>query len=337
MTGKKTKKIKDTDYLFLSARLRALEATMLTSARMDRMLDAPSAEDAAKILTECGYAELARVDVDTVNEMLAKARDELMNELGEAALDRNMVDVFKVKYDYHNAKVLLKSQLKGEDASRLMVETGRIPAQTMADAFAAADWSALPERLGKAIAEAQELLGSTKDPQQSDMLLDKAYFEDLLELAQSTGSDFLMGYVRLQLDIANLRTTVRVLRMGKDSGYLRRVLFAGGEVDLDALSALADGAGSLEDLYAFGPLTEAAALGAKAVQGGSLTGFEKACDNALVAYLALAHRVPFGEQPLIAYLAARDNEQTAIRIILTGRLAGLPTDVIRERLRDCYV
>ena len=54
-------------------------------------------------------------------------------------------------------------------------------------------------------------------------------------------------------------------------------------------------------------------------------------------YISAAKQVPFGEQPLIAYLAARDSEQTAIRIILTGRLAGLPTDVIRERLREPYV
>ena len=44
----------------------------------------------------------------------------------------------------------------------------------------------------------------------------------------------------------------------------------------------------------------------------------------------------FGEHPLIGYLYAREAELTTIRIILTGRLAGLDTDAIRERLRDMY-
>lgn len=335
--AKKSKKIRDTDYLFLSARLRALEATLLSRARMERMLDAPTAEDAAKVLTECGYAELSRVDVDTVNQMLTDARDSLMAELGEAALDPRMVDVFKVKYDYHNAKVLLKSEARGEDASRLMVEAGRIPAKALADAFTAGDYAALSPQLGAALAEARELLNATKDPQQSDLLLDRAYFEELMELARETGSEFLLGYVRLVVDAANLRTCVRVLRMGKDSAFLRKVLFAGGEQDTERLAALADGTGSLEDVFAFTRLAQAAELGSKAVGGGPLTAFERACDNALAAYLVSAQQVPFGEQPLIAYLAARDNEQTAIRIILTGRLAGLPADLIRERLRDSYV
>ena len=77
--------------------------------------------------------------------------------------------------------------------------------------------------------------------------------------------------------------------------------------------------------------------GAKAMEGGPLTEFERLCDNALTAYLSQGKRVAFGEHPLIGYLYAREAELTTIRIILTGRLAGLDTDAIRERLRDSYV
>ena len=53
------KKIRDTDYLFLSTRLRALERNVLTSARMERMIDAPTAADAAKVLSEIGYSDFS--------------------------------------------------------------------------------------------------------------------------------------------------------------------------------------------------------------------------------------------------------------------------------------
>ena len=87
----------------------------------------------------------------------------------------------------------------------------------------------------------------------------------------------------------------------------------------------------------FGPLEGAAEAGAKAMEGGPLTEFERLCDNAVTAYLTQGKRVAFGEHPLIGYLYAREAELTTIRIILTGRLAGLDTDAIRERLRDSYV
>ena len=51
-------------------------------------------------------------------------------------------------------------------------------------------------------------------------------------------------------------------------------------------------------------------------------------------------RVPYSpeaEQAVIGYLYARETEFTVIRTILSGRMAGLTADTIRERLRDCYV
>ena len=83
----------------------------------------------------------------------------------------------------------------------------------------------------------------------------------------------------------------------------------------------------------------AAELGAKAARpaGGSLTAFERECDNALTRYLGDARRVPFGVETVVAYLYAKEAELTAIRTILAGRRAGLDGAVIRERLRETYV
>lgn len=56
----------------------------------------------------------------------------------------------------------------------------------------------------------------------------------------------------------------------------------------------------------------------------------------MTAYLTGARLVAYGEAPVIAYLAAVEGEVTALRMILTGLLAGLPAETIRERLRDLY-
>ena len=67
-----------------------------------------------------------------------------------------------------------------------------------------------------------------------------------------------------------------------------------------------------------------------------MTAFEKACDNALVTYLRDAKLVSYGPAVAAAYLAALEGEGTALRMILTGRLAGIEPGTIRERLRDFY-
>lgn len=48
-------KIKDTDYLAISARVRAMETTLLTAERMERLLEARSDEEVSKLLQDCGY------------------------------------------------------------------------------------------------------------------------------------------------------------------------------------------------------------------------------------------------------------------------------------------
>ena len=142
---------------------------------------------------------------------------------------------------------------------------------------------------------------------------------------------------RLLIDAANLRSAVRCARMGKGSDFLSQVLLPGGNVEAHVLTS---GKGNdLAAVFRAGPLSDAAAAGAALTAPGSgeLTAFERLCDDAVMGYLAQARRIPFGEQAVVGYLYAREAEFTAIRTILSGRMAGLDADTIRERLREAYV
>ena len=55
------KAIKQDAYLCLSAMLRAREPRLLNDDRAQRMLDAPSFEEAAKILADCGYEDMSQM------------------------------------------------------------------------------------------------------------------------------------------------------------------------------------------------------------------------------------------------------------------------------------
>ena len=83
------RKHKDTDYLFLSSYLHAREA---------RAGETGSETDKAAIL----------------------------RDLESLAPDPKIVDFFRVKYDYHNAKVFLKSIAANTDNSRLYSPMGRL-------------------------------------------------------------------------------------------------------------------------------------------------------------------------------------------------------------------
>lgn len=329
--------VKDIDYLFISTRVRALEASLLTRERMQRMIDAPTAEDAAKVLTECGYPEMVPLNVNTIHDTLSAQQRTMFADLAAFVPDPALIDVFKVRYDYHNVKVLLKAEATGSEPDHLLMDLGRVPVRELIDKLNASDLRGIPPILQQAILLARETLGTTRDPQLADLILDRAYYQDMFQIATRGESAFLAGYVRICIDAANLRTAVRTIRMGKSAEFLRDILFSGGNMDVTRVLTSASAGGSLAELFSLSPLKEAAEAGVAALNGGRLTHFEKLCDNAITNYLKSAKYVAFGEAPVIAYLAAKESELTAIRIILTGRMANLPSDIIQERLRDSYV
>ena len=105
------KKVKDTEYLMLSSMLRAREAGMLTRERMDRMLSAPSYQEAAKLLCDCGYEDMSACSLEGVNDALTRRRSEVFAEMAKMSPHSEVVDIFRVKYDYHNLKALVKACL----------------------------------------------------------------------------------------------------------------------------------------------------------------------------------------------------------------------------------
>lgn len=329
-------KYQDTDYLFISTYLRSRERALLTAARMERMIEAPTAADAAKVLFEIGYNEFPATSMAELGRALAAEREKVFADLCRFAPDQSVVDVFKVKYDYHNAKAALKAQAQGLECRGLLVEAGRMEAAKLEQAIAGGSYDALPGAMPAAVKEAAEVLGSTGDPQRSDFVLDRAYYAEMLACARQSGSDFLTRYVQASIDAANLRSAVRALRLGQSSDFLRRVLVEGGSVAAGRVQSAALG-GSLAEAFRGGALRAAAELGAEAAAGGSLTAFEKVCDDAVTAVVAEAKRVPFGVEVVIGYLVAKELEFTAVRIIMAGRLAGLDGNTIRERLRESYV
>lgn len=323
-------------YLYLSAMLRAREAKMLTREKAERMIDAPSFDDAAKMLTDCGYKDMSGFSAREVEAALAEHRAEIFAELARLSPDSEPIEVFRMRYDYHNAKIVIKTEADGRDRSDLMSSSGRVRPEELKRCFAEEKYLGLPPVLADAMVEAKSALARTQNPQLADFILDRAYFAELLAASENLGSSFLRGYAQTLIDAANLRSAVRTMRMNKDADFLKTALVTGGGIDIGRILAAFGSGDTLAAMYATTLLGNAAALGAAAIKGGAMTEFELACDNAVTAYLTGARLVSYGEAPVIAYLAAVEGEVTALRMILTGMLAGLPSDKIRERLRDLY-
>ena len=325
-----TKHRKDTDYLFLASRVRALERKLLTAPRIEQLLTAGDMAACSQLLSELGYEPIH--DEASLQASLKQQREAVFSDIARFMPEPELLDVFRLKYDYHNIKTLLKDRSGG----RLLMDAGCISAADMERQYAeSGNWQFLPKEMADAAKEAGDVLAETGNPQRSDFILDRAYFAQLRSLAQESRCAYLQEYIRAMIDAANLRSLVRTERLHADPGFLRQVLFDGGSVSVDTIVAHAGNGPAA--LYRATPFRAAAEAGEEAVKGGSLTAFERACDNAVLLSVGKARSIPFGVEVVLGYLAAKESEWTAVRIIMSGRMAGMTADAIRERLRDQYV
>lgn len=328
------KKIKDTDYLYLSAYIHAKENRIIGKERLERMLEARSPDEALKVMEDAGWKLPDNCTAEALEAVLSARRDEVFGDMGSLAPNAALVDAFRIKYDYHNAKVLVKAAAVSADGRRLLSGAGRIPPETISECFLENKLESLPKALGKAISGAVDVLARTGDPQLADMALDRAYYAEFASEAKASGSSFFEGYAALAVDCANLKSLVRAFRMDKDDDFIARILIDGGSVkSIYILDKITDREAAVA-LYANTALAPAAEQAVHVLAGGAVTAFEKTCDEVLNRYMSEAKMASFGEKPLIGYLSAVEAEINSIRIVMNGHFAGIPAELTRQRLRE---
>lgn len=176
---KKVKTCKDTDYLFISAFLRAREPQLLSREKAERML-ASSVQEAARILEGCGYQDVLTAGLDrAINERRSAAFD----EIEQLAPKDGIVPLFRMRYDYHNAKAIVKAEAMGQDPMSILLDAGRADKQVLKTAYESGEDGSVPQAVLTAMRQARDVLSRTSDPQLADLILDRAYYEEYLHAA----------------------------------------------------------------------------------------------------------------------------------------------------------
>ena len=173
-TKKKTRACRDTDYLFVSAYLRAKEPQLLSREKAERML-ASSVQEAARILEGCGYADVLSVGLDRA---LNDRRTAVFDDLEAIAPKDGIVSLFRMRYDYHNAKTSVKAEAMDKDPSGLLLGGGRVDAQALKTAYETGEAGPAPQAVLEAMTAARDALSRSADPQLADLILDRAYFAE---------------------------------------------------------------------------------------------------------------------------------------------------------------
>ena len=318
--------MRDEEYLFMSGMLKARRSAVLDRERLERLLAADTA-GAARLLAEYGFGDVEGLDSAGVDAAMSALRARVFDELEMFAPQKEIMRLFRLRYDCHNAKALVKASVSGLSAGRLLSDCGSIKKDVLAEALRSEDSAAIPDKLAHAADEARSALARTGNPQLAEFILDAWQYAEMNRAALDSESEYAQRYARLLTDCANLRGAVRVLRLGGDAELFALSQLPGGSVEIRRPAAEA-----ISEAFAGTPLSAAAEVGSDAVKGGDLTQVETLCDMAVAQFIADSTLVSFGPECLIAFLAGFEEDLASVRMIMSMKLVGMEPARIRERL-----
>ena len=354
-------RVKEADYLYISTRIKAMPKALIPYDRLLHIAGAENGQEAVKALSEEGWEAFEADDLRTLEDRIDNKRDEAFALLSRYVPDRRVVDVFKIRYDYHNIKTLVKSTVLQTDESGLYANAGTVPTDGLTQALATG--KGISPEMKKGYDEALAVLEETGDPQKSDMILDAALSLQTLAMAKSMKSAFFTDYAKLVIDAGNLRTFVRLTRLysgdangndnadsdgsGSDAAggasdaratYLDEALLDGGSVSKKQLLKQNAAPADVIALFRSGLLKAACEEALLSLEGeAALTALDKACDNAVIEYMRGSYKALYGHAHIASFLFAKEQEFTAIRTIMTCFKYGMQSAEILEKLRYSYV
>lgn len=321
----------DKQYIYAVARIRSKELSLFGTPIIEQLLSTKSYDECLRLLADKGWGDGAELDAQ---RLLALEREKTWELIGELVDDLSPFDVFLYTNDYHNLKAAIKLVCTGAtDDGTLFISHGTLNPKEILDAVRERDFYALPAAMREPAQEAYAALSQTHDGQLCDMILDRAALEAVYETGKASGNDLIELYAELTVASADIKTAIRCSRTGKSLDFIRRALAPCDTLNVNMLAqAASEGRDSICDYLSTTDYSE----GVPALQQ-SASAFERWCDNFMIRQIRPQQYKSFGIGPLAAYILGRENEIKSVRIILSGKLNGLPDASVRERIREMYV
>lgn len=360
-------------YAYAVGRIRALEEKLLKKGAIERLVEANSPGDSLKVLSEIeNYREaISRIgDPGDFEVILTEEIKELYSLIAELTQDPGLTDLFSLRYDFHNLKAILKHRFAliketqinpvrnfailvshngisngvntdgkiGENHLPL-INLGKVEPERLRVAIKKRDFRGLPDWIEESVGRVTSELEKNLDPQLIDIILDACMYDYVFSVVASKGNIFLLYYFRISIDLANIKTFLRIRNLKApeellskgliDDGFLSRRIF------LDQYGE------SLDVFVAKLRSTPYEEVVKEAIEYWQerrrFLRLEKLFDDYIMDFVKRAKRLTVGVEPLIGYLLAKENEVQIIRTVLIGKLNNLSEGVIREGLRDSYV
>lgn len=345
------------DYGYANARIRGMRSRLLTRSFMDELIATPDITAFIQVLNETEYAPdleetlihgrtAASVD-EALKLNMIRTYQKVLGFLNDEAA--YIVTTLLARWDVFNLKTILRGKqmhLTHEEISEGLLPAGQL---TMIDLDALALGEDVRAVVDTAITWGLPFASTLREGfakfQQSgnladvELAVDRYYADWASQRFARGGANLALArrILGIQIDTTNLVMVMRLQQADTESIPPEQFFLEGGASIGPALytelAKLSDIDEVLDRLRGtpYGQLLDDVAV--RYIEENSLSVFERALEDYLVRRaMSLGIGDPLGTGVGIAYLWAKQNEITNLRIIVKGKAVGMPEERVRREL-----
>lgn len=328
------------EYIFADAYIGCHVSDLMNKSDMVRLANCSDLPSADTLLQEFGYLECKETARKYIETFIRREQKNLYSLLFKNLVGREEMTSYLFPFDYHNIKVCLKSEFTGVTPDEdVLISTGHIDWKVMVAMIRDRNFSDMRPIMREAVEEAIDAFGRSGDPQQIDLVLDKACYRDMADHAADTGSEFIASMVDYMADVVNVKIFARLKMMGRPWTFFNDVCLRVGNIKPETfMAAYEEPFVQLADKILNERFSKAVREGGRILdETGDFAMLEKLLDDAVMEENKRAKYYSFGIEPIVGYWFAKEVEIDNIRIILNGILGGVKPDTIIDMLREPYV
>ncbi|MBQ9574194.1 MAG: V-type ATPase subunit [Synergistaceae bacterium] len=329
-------------YVYTVSRLRGMENHILDTAFFSRLMDSAGIDEALRALGETGYSQWISQNGSSFDKAIDSEMLATFQELETFVPDKGLIDIFRLPYDFHNVKVLLKGLFKvrgGELEGRrydLLSDLGTLNPEELKNAIETEEYGYLPYGLTDLIPQCWQLWDAAKSAQAVELMIDHQMFRAMLDVAEGLKMPDVIHWVKSRIDAENLRSAVRLARIKYESAKALPFFHEGGTIRPDDMAKLLS-----EPQETWGRLLShtdiGAVLGALQDSGNiktALTDVSKSLDEYLLKVLENAKYSMDAPANVLLYLLTKEAETRNMRVALVCVAGGLDREFGRRLLSN---
>ncbi len=302
--------MRDTDYAYCVARVRAAESKMLTDDDFSRLKGFSDTADAIRFLKEKSWTVS---DKDSIRAIVSAEKENLWKLLLESVPDKNELGVLCTLNDFFNIKAAVKCLLTETSVENYIMMPTTVNVASLKENLFKRDFYAAFKDKGETAENAYNTAVKSESGQIAEIIIDRAAIDYMAGYGENVKDKVTAKICSFISDTSNIKIALRCVLTGKDESFIDEAI--GQCRNLIREKLVSSAVKGKDELYSYLDTTvykDGARLSQK-----SFSDFESWCDKKLIEIASESRYTSFSFSPVCCYYYKKLSEIKRVNMILS--------------------